>query len=69
MKKREGIDCLDELNLHLACINPDKLKLPYNVYIVPFHVFKKWGLQPGRENVEMLHLFTMNPVGYLKTGV
>ena len=41
MKKREGIDCLDELNLHLACINPDKLKLPYNVYIVPFHVFKK----------------------------
>lgn len=41
MKKRGGIDCLDELNLHLACINLDKLQLPYNVYIVPFHILKK----------------------------
>lgn len=43
------------------------LKFPYNVYIVQFHISKKWGLLPSRENVEILHIFTMNPVGCFKT--
>lgn len=64
MKKE--IDHLDELNLCLSCISRYNLKLSYNVYIIHFYRFEKWSHQPSRENVEILLLFTMNPVRSLK---
>lgn len=68
-EKREGTACLGKLKLCVACIRQYNIKLPYNVYVVHFYIFKNGDLQPSRENVEILCLFTMNPVGYLKTDV